>query len=70
MGELAIFAENCGGQNKNPIVVCFIIWHIETEFFPKVTLNFYVWGHKNNSACHPFNILKGGYHNKNIYSFQ
>ena len=38
MGELTICADNCVGQNKNMIVKLFIIWIIETGFFPKETL--------------------------------
>ena len=60
MGDISICAENCGGQNKNCIVVWFIIWIIETGFFPKVTLIFYVLVYAKNVSDRLFNILKGG----------
>ena len=60
MGDISICAENCGGLNKNCIVVWFIIWIIETGFFPKVTLIFYVLVYAKNVSDRLFNILKGG----------
>ena len=43
------------------IVVCFIIWIIETGFSPKVKLFFYVWVHTKNAAYFLLNLMKGGY---------
>ena len=54
-------ADNEGVQNKNRIVIWSIIFIIDTVFFSKATLLFYVQGRgsTNNAACHLLNILKG-----------
>ena len=68
-GELTICADNCTGQNKNRMVIWFIIWLVETGHFNKVTLLFFVRGHTKNAADRLFNLLKHGYHNRDIFTF-
>ena len=68
-GELTYIADNCGGQNKNKIVVRFLMWLVENKVFPKVTLCFLVKGHTKNAADRMFNLLKLSYHAKDIYTY-
>ena len=68
-GELTIVADNCGGQNKNKIVVRFLMWMVETGIFPKVTLLFLVKGHTKNACDRLFNLVKLDYHRRNTYSY-
>ena len=39
-GDITIIADNCGGQNKNKVVVRFLMWLVETKIFPMVQLIF------------------------------
>ena len=68
-GELTYIADNCGGQNKNKIVVRFLMWLVESNIFPRVRIFFLVKGHTKNAADRMFNLLKHTYHNKNIFSY-
>ena len=67
--ELSIVADNCGGQNKNRIVLRFLMWLVEVGYFPKIRLIFLVKGHTKNSCDRLFNLLKINYHRLNIYTY-
>jgi hypothetical protein len=67
--ELTLIADNCGGQNKNRVMIRFITWLAEIRVFPKITLHFLVKGHTKNSADRCFNLLKHTYRNSNIYTY-
>ena len=62
-------ADNCGGQNKNKVVIRFLMWLVEVKIFPVVQIFFLVKGHTKNSADRMFNLLKRGYHRRNIYTY-
>jgi len=66
--SLTIIADNCGGQNKNKHVVCFLMWMVEMGYFAKITLLFLIKGHTKNARDRMFNILKLGYHRKDIFT--
>jgi len=68
-GELTYIADNCAGQNKNKVVVRFLMWLVENKIFPKVTIFFLVKGHTKNAADRMFNLLKYAYHRCNIYTY-
>ena len=68
-GELVYIADNCGGQNKNKIVIRFLMWLAEMAFFPKVSIQFLIKGHTKNAADRHFNLLKLEYHKRNIYTY-
>ena len=67
--ELTYIADNCGGQNKNKVVVRFLMWLVENKIFPKVTLFFLVKGHTKNAADRMFNLLKLSYHCCDIFTY-
>ena len=68
--ERSPFEKEIEEVRKNRSFIWFMIWFVETGVFPKVTLLLYMRGHKNNATDRLFNLLKGGYHNKNIYKLQ
>ena len=68
--ELTYIADNCGGQNKNKIVVRFLMWLVEIKLFPRIRLLFLVKGHTKNAADRMFNLLKLSYHNKDIFTYE
>ena len=67
-GELTYIADNCGGQNKNKVVVRFLMWLVKNKIFPRVKIFFLVKGHTKNSADRMFNLLKHGYHKRDIFT--
>ena len=67
--ELTYIADNCGGQNKNRVVVRFLMWLVENKVFPKITLFFLVKGHTKNAADRMFNLLKLSYHAKDNFTY-
>lgn len=67
-GTLTIIADNCSGQNKNRHVIRFLMWMVEMEVFPKITLFFLIKGHTKNACDRMFNLLKMGYHCKDIFT--
>lgn len=68
-GDLTIIADNCGGQNKNKVVVRFFMWLMETKVFPRVRLFFLIKGHTKNACDRLFNLVKLDYHRKNVYTY-
>ena len=69
-GELTYIADNCGGQNKNKVVIRFLMWLVECNLFPRVRIFFLVKGHTKNAADRMFNLLKMNYHKKDIYTYE
>ena len=67
-GHLVLVADNCTGQNKNRMVMRFVVWLVEKKFFAKVSLIFLVAGHTKNPCDRLFNLLKGEYRRRNIYN--
>ena len=68
-GELTYIADNCGGQNKNKIVMRFLMWLVENRIFPQAKIVFLVKGHTKNAADRMFNLLKLSYHKRNIFTY-
>ena len=68
-GELTYIADNCGGQNKNKVVIRFLMWLVECNLFPRVRIFFLVKGHTKNAADRMFNLLKHHYHRKNTFTY-
>ena len=68
-GRARYFCRKNWGSEK---LYCYMVHNLDywDWIFKKVTLFFYVCGYKNNDTDCIFNILTGGYHNKDIYTFQ
>lgn len=60
-GPLVILADNCGGQNKNKVIIRLAMWLVEAGIFPKVIIHFFVVGHTKNDCDRMFNALKRDY---------
>ena len=69
-GRLTYIADNCGGQNKNKIVIRFLMWWlVENRIFPVVQIFFLVKGHTKNSADRLFNLVKLRYHKVDTFTY-
>lgn len=66
-GHLVLVCDNCNGQNKNRMVLRYIVYLVETLKFEKVTLIFLIAGHTKNPCDRLFNLLKYGYRKRNIF---
>lgn len=66
-GHLVLVCDNCSGQNKNRMVLRYIVYLVETLKFAKVTLIFLIAGHTKNPCDRLFNLLKKGYREKNLF---
>ena len=58
MPENFILVDNCGGQNKNNVIIRFMNIIKEGGFFWTDTLYLYIKDHTNNYCGCTFNILK------------
>ena len=67
--ELNLVMDNCGGQNKNRMVLRLTLWLVECGYFKTVNMIFLVCGHTKNPSDVTFNLLKGEYHRSNIFCF-
>jgi hypothetical protein len=65
--KLTIAMDNCGGQNKNNVVLCLTPYLVEMGYFKIVVFAFYVRGHTKNACDRTFNQMKLEYH-KHIFS--
>lgn len=66
-GHLVLVCDNCSGQNKNRMVIRYVVYLVETLKFCKVSLVFLVAGHTKNPCDRLFNLLKKGYRQKNLF---
>lgn len=56
--KLTVYADNCGGQNKNNHVLKYFLLLAHTGFFDEVHYKFFVRGHTKNSCDRGFGMLK------------
>lgn len=69
-GELVLVCDNCGGQNKNRMVIRYALYLVETKKFKRVTFVFLIAGHTKNPCDRLFNSLKAGYRKRNLFSVE
>jgi hypothetical protein len=60
--KLNVAMDNCGGQNKNNVVLRLAPYLIEMGYLKTVVFAFYVRGHTKNSCDRIFNQMKLEYH--------
>ena len=65
-GDLSLIVDNCRGQNKNKHIVRFLMWLVETRVFKRIELCFLIKGHTQNACDRMLNLVKSGYHKKNL----
>ena len=68
--EFTICADNCTVQDKNNITIWYILWIVKTGVFSCVMLLGFIRGRTNNSVDSLFNILEGGYHKRDIFTYE
>ena len=56
--DVHLHADNCGGQNKNNIMVGYLLWRVLTGLHNNITLSFMVAGHTKFSPDWCFGLLK------------
>jgi hypothetical protein len=56
-----LHADNCGGQNKNAIMVQYLLWRVMTGQHKQITLSFMIPGHTKFSPDWCFGLLKKRY---------
>jgi hypothetical protein len=69
-GRLIGVMDNCGGQNKNRMVLRFGALLVELGYFEEVWFVFLIVGHTKNMCDRMFNLMKKNYRQKNIYAVQ
>mgnify|MGYP005848044159 CR=1 FL=1 len=65
--EINIVFDNCSGQNKNRMVLRFILWLVAKGVCKVARAIFLVRGHTKNHCDRMFNLLKNSYRKSNIY---
>ena len=68
--ELNLICDNCGGQNKNNMVIRLAPLLVELGYFKRVNFIFYVVGHTKNVADRLFNSLKRRYRRENVWTMR
>ena len=59
--KVHLHADNCGGQNKNAIMVQYLLWRVMTGQHKEITLSFMILGHTKFSPDWCFRPLKKKY---------
>ena len=65
MGEYAMVMDNCGGQNKNQMIIWFLMLMIKIRVFKKASNIYLVCDHTKNACDRIFMLLKQHLHHKN-----
>ena len=65
--ELNLWFDNCGGQNKNRMVIRLLPILLQRRVAQKISFNFLVAGHTKNDCDRLFNLLKKTYRESNCY---
>jgi hypothetical protein len=68
--SLTIAMDNCGGQNKNNVVLRLAPYLVEMGYFLKVEFAFYIRGHTKNACDRTYNQMKSKYHKKDIFTWE
>jgi hypothetical protein len=65
--KLTIAMDNCGGQNKNNVVLSLPPYLVDMGYFNTVVFTFYMRGHTKNACKRTFNQMKLKYHIKTCF---
>jgi len=68
--ELNLIFDNCGGQNKNNMVLRMLVFLVKRGIAKVARAIFLVRGHTKNDCDRMFNQMKKLYRNKNIYHLE
>ncbi|EGZ20011.1 hypothetical protein PHYSODRAFT_492739 [Phytophthora sojae] len=56
--KLVVYADNCGGQNKNNLVIKFLLAQVHMGVLERVDYKFFVKGHTKNSCDRGFGHIR------------
>ena len=62
--------DNCGGQNKNQMVISLFVMMAKLGCYQIINLIFLVSGHTKKSYGRMFMLLKQRFHHKNVYAMK
>ncbi|KAJ0396489.1 hypothetical protein P43SY_004331 [Pythium insidiosum] len=65
-----IYADNCGGQNKNSDVLRFLVLLVASGKLRSACLNFFVKGHTKNNCDRGFGCIKRAYVRRDLYTVE
>ena len=68
--ELTIVMDNCGGQNKNRMVLRLALLFVDLGFYKQVNCLFLVAGHTKTSCDRLFHVLKIAYRRQNVVAMK
>ena len=63
-----LFADRCGGQNCNQMILCMLNEVLHNFKFDSITLNFLVSGHSQNENDNAHSTIESGCRNRTIYT--
>ena len=66
--HLSLHADNCVGQNKNNILLHYLLWQVMTGLNDTVTLSFMLVGHTKFAPDRFFGLIKRKYRRTPVYS--
>jgi hypothetical protein len=67
--NLTIAMDNCGGKNKDNVVLRLAVYLVKMKYFRTVEFMFYIDCHTKNACELMFNQMKLKYHKKDIFSW-
>ena len=65
---LTVVCDNCGVQNKNRMVLRYLLYLVKSRIYKTVEGVFLVFGHTQNICDRLFKQLKRNFHHKNVYT--
>lgn len=66
--NLSLHADNCVGQNKNNILMHYLLWRVMTGLNSTITLSFMLVGHTKFAPDRFFGLIKRRYRRTPVYS--
>ncbi|ETN19079.1 hypothetical protein PPTG_04487 [Phytophthora nicotianae INRA-310] len=66
--KLTIYADNCGGQNKNNCVIKMLLALDQTGELDVVELKFFVTGHTKNAVDRGFRLMRKKFANEDMWT--
>lgn len=67
---LSVFADNCGGQNKNNFVLKYLVALAHTGLFKEINYNFFIKGHTKNSCDRGFGVIRRKIAKSTLYTMR
>ena len=65
--EIDIWMDNCGGQNKNWVVMAYFCWLVDVDLYETVTGCFQVKGHTKNACDRGFAQTRNASNRREIW---